>query len=101
MLEVGRRLDLGEEPLGSDHRSEFGLQNLQRDLPLVLQVVGQVDRGHTTLTEFSLDVVAAFQGCVQAGYRVHAAKMRGLDPFSHAATSSTHNTEPIVTGDTR
>ena len=32
----------------------------------MLQVVRQVDRRHTALTEFTLDGVAAFEGCVQA-----------------------------------
>lgn len=29
-------------------------------------VAGEVDRSHATLTEFGLDAVAAFEGCVQA-----------------------------------
>ena len=59
MLEVGSRLDLGQEPLGSDDRRQFGLQNLERHLPLVLDVVRQVDGRHAALTEFGLDAVAA------------------------------------------
>ncbi len=47
-------------PLGPHYRREFGLQDLQRDLTLVLQVVGQVDRGHATLAELAFDGVAAF-----------------------------------------
>jgi len=35
--------------------------------PLVLEVVGQVDRGHPALTDLALDAVAALEGCVQAG----------------------------------
>ncbi len=60
MLEVGRRLDLGQEPLGTDYRCEFGLEDLERDFPLVLQVVREIDRRHPALTEFGLDAVAAF-----------------------------------------
>jgi hypothetical protein len=33
----------------------------------VLEVVGQVDRGHAALTELALDDVAAFEGNVQTG----------------------------------
>ena len=58
--EVGRRRDLCQEPLGSHYRREFGLEDLERDVTLMLQVVGQVDRGHTALTEFGLDAVATF-----------------------------------------
>ena len=47
MLETRRRLDLGQEPFGSHYRREFGLEDLERDLALVLQIIGQVDRRHT------------------------------------------------------
>ena len=40
------RLDLGQEAFGTDNCCEFGLQDLQRDLTFVPEVVGQVDRGH-------------------------------------------------------
>jgi hypothetical protein len=52
--------DLGEKPLGTHHRGEFGLQNLQRDLALVLEVIGKVDRRHAALAELTLNGVAAF-----------------------------------------
>ena len=39
---------------------QLGLQDLERDLTLVLQVIGQVDGGHAALTQFSFDGVAAF-----------------------------------------
>ena len=53
MLQVGRGLDLGQEALGPDDRSQFRFQNLQRDLPLVAQIVSQVDRRHPALTELA------------------------------------------------
>jgi hypothetical protein len=39
-VEVRRRLDLSQEAFGTDNRREFGLQDFERDLPLVLDVVG-------------------------------------------------------------
>jgi hypothetical protein len=66
VLQVRRGLDLGQEALGAHHRGELGLEDLERDLPLVLQVVGQVDRRHAALAEFALDAIATFQGRVQA-----------------------------------
>ena len=44
-----------------------GFQDLQRDLALVLQVIGQIDRRHTALTKLPVDLVSTFQGLVQAG----------------------------------
>ncbi len=60
VLEVGRRLDLSEEPPGTHYRCEFGLQDLQCNLALVLQVIGQVDGCHAALAQLTLDGVAAF-----------------------------------------
>ena len=49
VLQVGRRLDLGQEALGADQGGQLGLQDLEGDLAFVFEVVGQVDRGHATL----------------------------------------------------
>jgi hypothetical protein len=66
-MERRRRLDLGQEALGSDDGRQLGLEHLERDLTLVLHVVGQEHRGHAALTEFTLDAVAALEGRVQTG----------------------------------
>ncbi len=73
VLEVGRRLDLGEEPLGPDYRGEFGTQDLDRHVALVAQIAGQVDRRHPARAELALDPVAVGQG---GGERRH----RGVPP---------------------
>ncbi len=58
MLEIGGGLDLGEEPLGADHRGQLGPEDLDGDLALVPEVVGEVDRGHAARPELALDAVA-------------------------------------------
>ena len=71
-----RDLDLGDEAIAPDNGRQLGFQSFQRDLPLVLHIVGQVDRGHAALAEFSLDRVAALKGGVQAGDGIgHGVKM--------------------------
>ena len=55
MLQPGRELDLALEPLGAQDRRQLGMQHLQGDRPVVLQVVGQVDRGHAPAPELSLE----------------------------------------------
>ena len=62
MLQVRRRLDLGEEPLGAECRGEIGVQHLDRDLAVVLEVVREVDRGHAARAELALDAVAVGEG---------------------------------------
>jgi hypothetical protein len=65
MLQVGGDLDLPEEPLRPQHGGEFGLEHLDRHLPVVPEVAGQVHGGHAALAELPLEAVAASQGGVQ------------------------------------
>ena len=44
------------------HGGEFGLELLERDLAVVLEILGKVDGRHATLAEMSLDAVAAGKG---------------------------------------
>ena len=67
MLEIGRDLDLGQEALGPDHRGQLRLQDLERDLSVVLDVVGEVDGSHPALADVTLDAVPTFQRSVQTG----------------------------------
>ncbi len=57
MLEVRRRLDLGQEPLGTDYGCEFWPEDLERHLTLVLDVLREIDGRHPTFTELALDPV--------------------------------------------
>ena len=47
--------------------SEFGTQHLHRDLTVVLQVLGEIDRCHAAATEFPLDGVAVGECGGEAG----------------------------------
>ena len=60
--------DLLHESLSAKHRSEFGLQQLERDVPLVLDVLAEIDRGHAALTELALDAVATSERGVETIY---------------------------------
>ena len=64
--------DVGQEAFGTDDRCQLGLE-----------VVGQVDRRHTTLTQFTLDGVAAFEGCVQASDGIRHGHTPGSDQGQH------------------
>ena len=59
MSQVGGGLNLCQEPFSSYYSSRLGLEHLERDLPLVLEVIREVHRSHPALTEFTLDAVAA------------------------------------------
>ncbi len=66
VLEVGRGLDLGQEALRAYDGREFGLENLDGDLAVVLEVLGQEDRGHAAFAELALNDVTVGQCRVQA-----------------------------------
>ena len=83
--QVGRGLDLSQEAFGPHYRCEFGFQDLERHLALVLEVIGQVDRRHPAFAKLTLDGIAAFEGCVQAsdgiGHRVRPRSRRNDAPI--------------------
>ena len=66
VLEIGGGLDLLDESRGPQHGGKFGPQHLDGDLPLVLEVFGQVDRCHAARTEFVLDGIAVGEGAFEA-----------------------------------
>ena len=50
MLEIGGDLDLSKKAFGSDDSRQFRLQDLESDIAVVLQVLGEIYRRHTTFT---------------------------------------------------
>ena len=62
MAEAGRDLDLAEEPLRAERGGQLRIQHLDRHLPAVAQVLGQVDGGGASAPELALDLVAAGEG---------------------------------------
>ena len=58
--------DLAKEPLGAQHLSQIRMQDLERDGPVVPEVVGQKHRGHAAASELALDPVPIGQGRLQA-----------------------------------
>jgi len=67
VLQIRRRLDFDQEPLGADDGGEFWPEHLQRDFAGVLQILGQVDGGHAALAELALKAIAAGEGDREAG----------------------------------
>ena len=67
MLQPGRDLDLPEEALRTERRRELGVEHLDRDHAVVLEVTGEVYRGHTPAPELALELVAFGEGLGQGG----------------------------------
>jgi len=62
MLEARGGGDLLHEPLGAQDRRELRPQDLERHVPLVFEVLGEVDGGHPAFTEMALDAIAVGEG---------------------------------------
>ena len=65
MLEPGRDADLAGEAVRAERGGELGTEHLDRDLAVVLEVVGQVDGGHAALAELALDPVGGAEGTLK------------------------------------
>ncbi len=62
MLKTRRDLDLTEEAIWPKGRSKLGSQDLHRHLAVVLQILGEVDRGHAARAKLFLDGIAVGEG---------------------------------------
>src|SRR5687768_8562214 len=57
MLQVRGELDLVEKPLGTEHRGELRVQDLDRDFAAVADVLREVHRRHSSGADLALDRV--------------------------------------------
>ena len=74
MLERRHHPDLRQEALGAQRHGQLGLEHLERHVPVVLEVAGEIDGGHPALAELALDPVAvAERGREAFSGRCHAA----------------------------
>jgi hypothetical protein len=70
MGELSGQLDLAKEAVGTEGLTEFGLENLDRDLSLVLTVAGEHDHRHATPSELTLDGIAVSEGLLEVVQRI-------------------------------
>ena len=71
MLEPGGEPDLPLEALGAEGGGKLGEEDLERDRAVVLEVLGEVDRGHAAAPELALEGVAVGESRLEQGLRVH------------------------------
>lgn len=57
MLEMRGDFYLAEEALGAEHRGELGVKDFDRNVAIVLFVVGEIDGCHSAPAELALDSV--------------------------------------------
>ena len=57
MQKLRSRLDLAQESLATERRAEIGMQRLDGDVAIVLEIVREIDGGHAARAELTLDAV--------------------------------------------
>ena len=78
MLQPGREADLPLEALGAEAGGEMLVEELERDRPVVTEVLRQPNRGHAAAPELALEGVAVAQSRAQRCYRIgHGTRCRG------------------------
>jgi hypothetical protein len=65
VLESGSELDLALEAFGAERVSQVRVQHLERDRPVVAQVLSEEDGGHAAVTELALESVGGGEGRLQ------------------------------------
>jgi hypothetical protein len=70
MIELRSGLHLVQEPFWSNRLRDLRMKDFHRDLSLVFQVLREVDGGHATTTQFTLDRVAILECGVQSAQYV-------------------------------
>ena len=71
MLQARRGADLGEEALAAERRAQVGVQHLDGDVAIVLEIVREVHGGHAALAELAVEAVAVGEGGGEAVERAH------------------------------
>lgn len=69
MGEVGSGLDLVEEAFGTEGLRQLGIEDFDRDLPVVFQGLGQIDRRHPATTDLVFNPIAISQ-CLSEAFLV-------------------------------
>jgi len=66
VVEAGSEPDLPEKSPPPQRFGELGMEHLERDVAVVLDVVGEVDRGHPSRPELALDTITVGEGRSEA-----------------------------------
>ena len=78
MLQPRRQADLAQEPVGAEAGRELGVEQLERDRPVVFEVLRQEYRRHPAAPELPLERIARAKAFQELGAQVgHGRPMSG------------------------
>ena len=78
---AGPRPDLAQKALGAERGGELGLEHLERDRAAVLEVAGEVDRGHAAAAELALERGSDPEGHARARQAVRTSRYRKVGGY--------------------
>jgi hypothetical protein len=61
MLKLRRRLDLSQEPLGTKRSGEIRMEDLDRYVAIMLEIVCEIHRGHAADPDLARDSVSTLE----------------------------------------
>ena len=70
MLQPSSEANLAQEPLGTERGGELRTQQLERDGPIVPQIIGTIHDGHSTAPDLPVEAVATGQVGRETGQAV-------------------------------
>src|SRR5512146_3009569 len=77
MLQPSGEFDLPMKSVGAERGCQIRMEHLQRHRAIVLQVVGEVDRGHPAATQLALDAVPLRERRTKSGVGIGQIGTRG------------------------
>ena len=76
MAQPRRELDLAQEALGPERLADLGLEHLDRDVAVVLEVVGEKHRRHAAFPEHAVERIPIGEGKAQPGQQIRLQRAR-------------------------
>lgn len=67
VLKLGGEPDLGQEPIPAQRSGQLGTEDLECDLTVVLEIVGEIHVRHPALAQFAVEAVAVLERGGEAG----------------------------------
>jgi hypothetical protein len=87
--QVGRDLDLPNEAFGAEARGKLGPEDLDGNVAVMLQVLGEIDGGHTAAPDLPFDLITVGKGLGEGFLVFHGTRSsEGRRPVP--AQSATH-----------
>ena len=88
MVELGRYPDLPQKPLPPQDLGQAGVEHLERDIAVVLEIVREIDHRHAAVANLALDGVTILQRRSEVILELGQTGIREGSPLRYHAAAS-------------